>query len=175
VEANRAVESSSWWEKPLVFSFLVIIHTKGPVQPLWLYMGSCACVLSRSVMSSSLWSCGPYPARFLCPWDSPGKSTGVDHFALLQGIFLTQGLNPRLLSVLHWQAGSLPLSPPGKPTWGLRTCEKKEKMGPRGVLGPAKRRKWDFLGGPVAKTPYSQWRGPRFHPWSENYIPTCHN
>ena len=30
--------------------------------------------------------------------------------ALLQGIFLTQRLNPRLFCLLHWQAGSLPLS-----------------------------------------------------------------
>ena len=35
--------------------------------------------------------------------------------ALLQGIFLTQGLNQRLLCLLHWQADSLPLAPPGKP------------------------------------------------------------
>ena len=35
--------------------------------------------------------------------------------SLLQGIFLTQGLNPRLLGLLHWQAGSLPLVPPRKP------------------------------------------------------------
>ena len=34
--------------------------------------------------------------------------------ALLQGISLTQGLNPRLLHLLRWQAGSLPLAPPGK-------------------------------------------------------------
>ena len=34
--------------------------------------------------------------------------------ALLQGIFLTQELNPSLLHLLHWQAGSLPLVPPGK-------------------------------------------------------------
>ena len=32
--------------------------------------------------------------------------------SLLQGIFLTQGSNPRLL---HWQAGSLALVPSGKP------------------------------------------------------------
>ena len=32
---------------------------------------------------------------------------------LLQGIFLTQGLNPWLLCLLHWQAGSLPLAPLG--------------------------------------------------------------
>ena len=54
--------------------------------------------------------------------------------ACLQGIFLTQGSNPRLLNLLHWQAGSLPLVPPGKPHllgfsrgrrqggWRLRTC-----------------------------------------------------
>ena len=34
--------------------------------------------------------------------------------ALLQGIFPTQGSNPHLLCLLHWQAGSLPLAPPGK-------------------------------------------------------------
>ena len=34
---------------------------------------------------------------------------------LLQGIFLTQGRNPHLLRLLHWQEGSLPLVPPGKP------------------------------------------------------------
>ena len=40
--------------------------------------------------------------------DSPGKNTGVGCHALLQGIFLTQGSSPRLLSLLHWQMGSLP-------------------------------------------------------------------
>ena len=34
--------------------------------------------------------------------------------ALLQGIFLTQGLTLCLLCLLHWQAGSLPPAPPGK-------------------------------------------------------------
>ena len=51
----------------------------------------------------------------LCPWDSPGKNTGVGCCALLQRIFPTQGLNLCLLHLLHWQAGSLPLAPPGKP------------------------------------------------------------
>ena len=36
------------------------------------------------------------------------------HF-LLQGIFLTQGSNLHLLRLLHWQVGSLPLAPLGKP------------------------------------------------------------
>ena len=35
--------------------------------------------------------------------------------ALLQGVFPTQGLNPCLRRLLHWQASSLPLAPPGKP------------------------------------------------------------
>ena len=39
--------------------------------------------------------------------DSPGKNTGVSCHFLLQGIFLTQKLNPRLL---RWQADSLPMS-----------------------------------------------------------------
>ena len=56
-----------------------------------------ACMISRSVMSSSLRPHGLQPARFLCPWNSPGKNTGVGCHFLLQGIFLTQGLNPCLL------------------------------------------------------------------------------
>ena len=41
------------------------------------------------------------------------KNTGVGCYALLQGIFLTQGLNPcLLLSLLYWLVGSLPLAPP---------------------------------------------------------------
>ena len=42
------------------------------------------------------------------------KNTGVDCHALLQGIFPTQGSNPCLLHLLHWQSGSLPLMQPGK-------------------------------------------------------------
>ena len=43
----------------------------------------------NSVQPNGLWL-----ARLLCPWDSPGKKTEVGCHALLQGIFLTQGLNP---------------------------------------------------------------------------------
>jgi len=55
------------------------------------------------------------PARLLCPWDSPGKNTGVSCHGLLQGIFTTQGLNPCLLHFLDWQADSLSLSYLGSP------------------------------------------------------------
>ena len=36
-------------------------------------------------------------SRLLCPWDFPGKNTGMGCHALLQGIFSTQGLNRCLL------------------------------------------------------------------------------
>ena len=59
------------------------------------------------------------PCSSVCG-NSPGKNTGMDCHALLQGIFQTQGSNPRLLCLLRWQAGSLPLAPPGKPH--LKIC-----------------------------------------------------
>ena len=51
--------------------------------------------------------------------DCPGKNTGVGCHALLQGIFLTQGLNPCLLYLLLWQEGSIPLAPPRRPSFAL--------------------------------------------------------
>ena len=51
------------------------------------------------------------PTRLLCPWDSPGKNTGVGCRALLQGTFPSQGwsLSPAL------QVDSLRFEPQGKP------------------------------------------------------------
>ena len=42
----------------------------------------------------------------LCPWNFPGKNTGVGYHALLQGIIHTQGSNLPVPCLLHWQAGS---------------------------------------------------------------------
>ena len=41
-------------------------------------------MLSRSVMSYSLRPHGLQPTRLLCPWDSPGKNSGVGCHFLLQ-------------------------------------------------------------------------------------------
>ena len=49
------------------------------------------CVLSRLAVSDSLWCSELWPAKPLCPWDSPDKNTGVGCHPLRQGIFLTQG------------------------------------------------------------------------------------
>ena len=54
--------------------------------------------VSHSVVSESLRPHGWQPARLLCPWDFPGKNTGVGSHFLLQGKFLTQGLKPGLLN-----------------------------------------------------------------------------
>ena len=45
----------------------------------------------------------------------PARVLGVSCHFVPQGIFPTQGWKQHLLCLLHWQAGSLPLSPPGKP------------------------------------------------------------
>ena len=47
--------------------------------------------------------------------DCPDRNTAVGCCVPLQGIFLTEGSNPHLLHLLHWQMGSSPLAPPGKP------------------------------------------------------------
>ena len=73
-----------------------------------------ACMLSCLVVSDSLWLCELWSARFFCPRDFPGENAGVGCHFLHQGIFYTQRVNPLLLSLQHWQAGSLPWVPPGK-------------------------------------------------------------
>ena len=58
------------------------------------------CVLSHPVMYDPLQPHGLQPARLLCPWDSPGKNTGVGIHSFLLEIFPTQGLN---LGLLHYR------------------------------------------------------------------------
>ena len=48
--------------------------------------------------------------------DGVAKNTVVGYHFLLQGIFSPQGSNPCLLQLLRWEAESLPLAPPGKPS-----------------------------------------------------------
>ena len=93
-----------------VYMQCIHTHTHTHTHAYTTYVRVCA-----SVMSDSLQPYGRQPARVLCPWDSPGKNTGVGFHALLQENFLTQGRNPRLLGLMNWQVGSLPLVLPGKP------------------------------------------------------------
>ena len=61
------------------------------------------------------------PARLLCPWDFPGKNTGVGFHSHLQRILPTQGLN---LCLLHWQMDSLPLCHLGSQMGLLIKCKR---------------------------------------------------
>ena len=54
--------------------------------------------------------------------------------ALLQGVFPTQGLNPGLLCLLHWQASPLPLAPPGKHHTGYRYIKDFQSSNPWDIL-----------------------------------------
>ena len=59
-----------------------------------------ACTLDPGLVTQScptLWTRWTVAPRLLCPWNSPGKNTGVGCHSLLQGIFPIQGLNPSLL------------------------------------------------------------------------------
>ena len=71
----------------------------------------CCAVLYFVAQSCSLQPCNLQPNRFRCPWDSPGKNTGVSCHFLLQGIFPTQGSKLHLLFLLNWWVDSLPLGP----------------------------------------------------------------
>ena len=78
-----------------------------------------ACVLSHNShvqLFATLWTGALHAPLSM---GLSGKNTGVGCHALLQGIFLTQGLNLRLSYLPHWQAGSWPLAPPGKFTRGM--------------------------------------------------------
>ena len=70
-------------------------------------------VLELCPSSPALWSPMDHSPPSSPSMGFSSSNTGVGCYALLQGIFPTQG--PCLLGLLHWQADSLPLMPPGKP------------------------------------------------------------
>ena len=59
----------------------------------WYSAGVLSC-FSCVRLFATLWIAA---SQALCPWNSPGKNTGVDSHSLLQGIFSTQGSNMGLL------------------------------------------------------------------------------
>ena len=71
-------------------------------------------VLSDSLRPQVAWTpCDPMlPNKLLCPWNSPGKNTGVGSHSLLQGIFSAQRSN---LGLPHCRADYLPSEPSRKP------------------------------------------------------------
>ena len=54
-------------------------------------------MLNHFCLSDSLQPYDLQPARLLCPWDSPGKNTGVGYCAFLQGDLPNPGIKPTSL------------------------------------------------------------------------------
>ena len=73
----------------------------------------CVCV-SHSFVFDSLWPHGLQPTRLFCPWNSPGKNTGVRDIPFSRRSS-DAGVKPGSLAL---QADSLPTKPPGKPLKG---------------------------------------------------------
>ena len=108
------------------------------------------CSIHAKLFQLCLTLCDPmdYSPLGSCPWDYPGKNTGVSCHFPLQGTFLTQGLNPHLLRLLHWWAGSLPLVPPGKPfisNYCFLTCTQVSQEAGRVALIPTSLRIFQFV------------------------------
>ena len=74
------------------------------------YLGMYSFTIYRTILCIKHFYMGNLTLYTLCPWNSPGKNTGVGNRFLLQGIFPNQGSNPGLAL----QADSLPSEPSGK-------------------------------------------------------------
>ena len=89
--------SISLWFKKSVGAYCAWTFQKGEGGTNWegsveTYTLPCVMLCQvASVVSNSLQPHGLKPTKFLCPWDSPSKNTGVGFHTLLQGIFSTQG------------------------------------------------------------------------------------
>ena len=78
----------------------------------WLYLFYTCALVAQSFMTL----CDPMDRTRQAPLSMGfSRQESWSGHALLQGIFLTPGLNPGLLCLLHWHVGSLPAGPPGKP------------------------------------------------------------
>ena len=91
------------------------LFSSSPGMSLFIHLApsmGAVCFITQSHLTL-LQPSGLQPARLPCPWDFPGKNTGVGCHFLLQGIFLTQGWNPHLLCLLHCRRILYPLSHQG--------------------------------------------------------------
>ena len=66
-----------------------------------------------SVMSNSVQPYRPIACQVPLTMEFSRQEYWSGFHALIEEIFLTQGSNPLLLCILHWQADSLPLVTPG--------------------------------------------------------------
>ena len=107
-------------------------------------------------------------------WLNPCGEMMLKTSAAIREYYRLDSLNTRNLFLTVWRLGR-------SDVWWWPTCwfadghlvvsslgGKREQT--RFVLFLSEHSSWDFPGGPVAKTPRSQCRGPGFDPWSGNKI-----
>ena len=127
-----------------LFSYLFTTHHPFLYFRWAVFVIKCARVLScfsRVQLFATQW----IAANLLCPWDSPGKNTGMDCHALLQGIFPTQESNLCPPNLLHWRVGSL------KPQvedwkllslWGVNPTDTRIEPHWKSLFPPLPMKKW---------------------------------
>ena len=71
-------------------------HVSLTLPCLWFVKSESEKLLSRVGLFATPWTVAAHQDP-LCPWNSPGKNTGMGSHSLLQGIFLMEGSNPGLL------------------------------------------------------------------------------
>ena len=102
-----------------------------------------------------------------CPWEFPGKSTGVGCHALLQEIFPTQGSNLCLpVSSALW-ANSLPTEPPGLREFEVNVLAREV---------PTQRSGWSLVPGiNVASSMTKRWHPGQWRkePLHRGHVPPC--
>ena len=118
------------------------VNSKGLLIFLTLYCAVLSC-FSHVWLFATLWTVAclaPLSKGFSRQEYWSGLSFGVGcHVewvakAFLHGLFLTQEWNLCLFGLLHWQVGSLPLAPPGKPYLYFTTALKKNQFFEKGKL-----------------------------------------
>ena len=94
-----------------IHGFSLVKSILGRLQPGRSLCACMQCCFSHVRLSATLWTVA-LQAPLSMGFSRQGYWSGLH--ALLQSIFPIQGLNLRLLHLLHRQAGSSPLTPPGK-------------------------------------------------------------
>ena len=115
---DKKKQGGSW---RLISKLLLTLQKQAFIWDRWYFLARICCYIVIIVLVAK--SCqtllpphGLYPARLLCPWDFPAKTTELPELPfLLQGMFPTLGSNLRLL---RCQADCLPLS-----HWSSSYCD----------------------------------------------------
>jgi len=94
-----------------VVHFMVLVCDIHWTSSIWMYVYKISSAVYNSFHPLTI----AYQAPLFMEFSR--QNTGVGSHFFLQGILPTQGLNPRLLCLLHWQLASLPRASPGKPIW----------------------------------------------------------